>query len=267
VTGPAASDSTSSSDVEGDGDVDTDVGLDVLADAEADRRLVVNADDLGLSDGVNAGILHAARHGIVTSTSLMVRMPAAVAAACAARAMPGLSVGLHLDLAEWVHDGQQWQPLYQVVDTGDADAVAAELTRQLQRFEQLVGRPPSHLDSHQHVHRSEPVHGLLVAAGRRLGVHVRSEPGAPAHRGDFYGQTGTGEPYRSAISVRALCDLISSLSPGLTELGCHPGFSDDLDSVYALEREVEARVLCAPEVLGAVRAAGVRLVPMPPAGT
>ena len=233
---------------------------------DAARRLVVNADDLGLSDGVNAGILHAARHGIVTSASLMVRMPAAVAAVCAARALPGLSIGLHLDLAEWAYDGQQWQPLYQVVDTDDADAVAAELARQLQRFTHLMGRPPSHLDSHQHVHRTEPVHALLRAAGQRLGVHVRGEPGAPVYRGDFYGQTGKGEPYRSAISVRALCDVIDALPPGLTELGCHPGFSDDLDSVYALEREVETRVLCAPEVLGAVRAAGVLLTAMPPLG-
>jgi predicted glycoside hydrolase/deacetylase ChbG (UPF0249 family) len=256
-------------DVDGALDLDPDVDPhgdpDPDCDVDGSRRLVVNADDLGLSDGVNAGILQAARHGIVTSASLMVRMPAAVAAACAARALPGLSVGLHLDLAEWVHDGEQWQPLYQVVDTGDADAVAEEVTRQLHRFDQLVGRPPSHLDSHQHVHRSEPVHGLLVAAGRRLGVHLRSQPGAPAYRGDFYGQTGKGEPYRSAISVRALCDLIATLPPGLTELGCHPGYSDDLESVYALEREVEARVLCAPEVLGAVRAAGVRLTAMPPA--
>jgi hypothetical protein len=72
-------------------------------------------------------------------------------------------------------------------------------------------------------------------------VPVRGEPGAPAYRGDFYGQSGKGEPYRSAISVRALCEVITSLPPGVTELGCHPGFSDDLESVYALEREVETR--------------------------
>jgi predicted glycoside hydrolase/deacetylase ChbG (UPF0249 family) len=229
------------------------------------RRLVVNADDLGLSRGVNAGILHAARHGIVTSASLMVRGEAAVDAATAVRALPGLSVGLHLDLAEWEHDGTQWRALYEVVDTDDAAAVAAELHRQVARFVELVGRPPTHLDSHQHVHRSEPVRALVRAEGDLLGVPVRSEDGAPAYRGDFYGQTGKGEPYRSAISVAALRELVATLPDGTTELGCHPGFSDDLVSVYALEREVEARVLCAPEVLAAVVAAGVQLVPMPAA--
>ena len=226
------------------------------------RLLVVNADDLGLSAGVNAGVLHAARHGIVTSVSLMVRAAAAADAARAVRALAGLSVGLHLDLAEWLHDGTAWRPVYQVVDTDDADAVAAELERQLDRYTALVGRPPTHLDSHQHVHRSEPVRSLVVAAGARLGVPVRGISPQIAYRGDFYGQSGKGEPYRQAISVAALCSVIETLPAGLTELGCHPGFSDDLDSVYALEREVEARVLCDPMVLEAVRRAGVRLVPM-----
>ena len=230
----------------------------------AERRLVVNADDLGLTEGVNDGIVFAARHGIVTSASLMVRGCGAEHAAAAVQALPGLSVGLHLDLAEWAHDGEQWLPLYEVVDTADAVAVAAEVAVQLERFSRLVGRPPTHLDSHQHVHRSEPVHGLLLAAGARLGVPVRSSSDVVAYRGDFYGQTGKGEPYREAITVDALCQVIADLPPGTTELGCHPGFSDHLDSVYALERDVEARVLCAPEVLQAVRAAGVRLVAMPP---
>lgn len=228
------------------------------------RLLVVNADDLGLSEGVTEGILHCARHGIVTSASLMVRAPGAEHAGQAVQALPGLSVGLHLDLAEWAHDGVEWRPLYEVVDTADADAVAAEIATQLDRFTRLVGRPPTHLDSHQHVHRSAPVQDLLVAAGARLGVPVRSCTDGITYRGDFYGQTGKGEPYRTAITVAALCEVITGLPAGTTELGCHPGFSDHLDSVYALERDVEARVLCAPEVLQAVRAAGVTLVPMPP---
>ena len=231
--------------------------------APGERLLVVNADDLGLSVGVNAGILHAARYGIVTSASLMVRGAAAAEAARSVRALPGLSVGLHLDLAEWVHDGQQWQPLYEVVDPDEAGAVAAELGRQLDRFVALVGRTPTHLDSHQHVHRSEPVRSLVLAAGARLGVPVRGEDPTLAYRGDFYGQTGKGEPYRQALTAAALIAVLESVPVGRTELGCHPGFSDDLESSYALEREVEVRVLCDPAVLAAVGRAGLRLVPMP----
>jgi predicted glycoside hydrolase/deacetylase ChbG (UPF0249 family) len=226
------------------------------------RLLVVNADDFGLSAGVNAGILQAARHGIVTSASLMVRAPAAAEAARAVQPRTGLSVGLHLDLAEWMHDGSQWLPLYQVVDTDDAEQVSDEIDRQLASFYRLVGRAPTHIDSHQHVHRVEPVRSLVSALGARLGVPVRGATPGIEYRGDFYGQTGRGEPYREAITVEALCAVIRTLPPGFTELGCHPGYSDGLVSVYALEREAEARVLCEPAVLDEVRGADVKLVSM-----
>ncbi len=62
--------------------------------------LVVTADDLGYSEGVDRAILHAHREGIVRSTSLLVTFPRAAEAAALARAEPGLEVGLHLDLVE-----------------------------------------------------------------------------------------------------------------------------------------------------------------------
>ncbi len=55
------------------------------------RRLIVNADDFGLSAGVNEGIVEAHVSGIVTSTSLMVDRPAAAGAAGLAREHPALS--------------------------------------------------------------------------------------------------------------------------------------------------------------------------------
>src|SRR5690242_9856069 len=99
------------------------------------RRLVVNADDFGLSPAVNLGILRAHAEGIVTSTSLMVRQPAAEAAAEDARTVPALSVGLHVDLAEWeVRDGE-WCTRYRWVDPDDVDAVGGEVQSQLVLFE------------------------------------------------------------------------------------------------------------------------------------
>ena len=66
------------------------------------RILIVNADDLGLSGGVNRGIARAHDEGIVTSASAMVRRDAIEEAAELARSRPALSVGLHVDLSEWV---------------------------------------------------------------------------------------------------------------------------------------------------------------------
>ena len=87
----------------------------------AKRYLIVNADDFGLSEGVNRGIIRAHEQGILTSASLMVRWPAAAEAARYAAQHPRLSVGLHLDLAEWVYRDDQWVPRYQVVPPDDAE--------------------------------------------------------------------------------------------------------------------------------------------------
>src|SRR5215469_1972759 len=119
------------------------------------RHLIVNADDFGLSAGVNRGIIECAGHGILTSASLMVRWPAAAEAAAYAKQNRAISVGLHVDLGEWVFRDGEWVLLYRVVDTDDALAVKEEIHRQVAEFRRLVGRPPSHLDSHQHVHRKE----------------------------------------------------------------------------------------------------------------
>src|SRR5688572_12479651 len=106
------------------------------------RYLIVNADDFGLSEGVNRGILRAHDEGIVTSASLMVRHPAAAVAAAEAKRRRRLSVGLHLDLGEWVYRDGTWQTVYELVPSDDPDAVAAEVSRQCDAFIELLARPP-----------------------------------------------------------------------------------------------------------------------------
>jgi len=221
--------------------------------------LIVNADDFGQSRGINQGVVIAIERGIVTSASLMVRWPAAAEAAAFARCRPQLSLGLHLDLGEWVYRDGNWNPAYQVVDTESAAAVAAELSRQLDSFRRLVGRPPTHLDSHQHVHRHEPVRSIVIAAAAELGVPLRDHTSTVRYCGAFYGQTGTGEPLPANITVEALVDVLAGLPPGCTELGCHPGIAEGTPSVYNRERAVEVQVLCDPAVRAAIATKGIRL--------
>ncbi len=223
------------------------------------RQLIVNADDFGLSPGVNHGILAAHTDGVVTSTSLMVRGAAAAEAAALARAHPRLGLGLHIDLGEWAFRGGEWVELYRVVPLEEA-AVAVEVARQLDQFRRLVGREPTHLDSHQHVHRKEPVRQVVAAVGARLGVPVRHETPEVRHCGEFYGQDGEGRPYPHLITVDALIALVGRFGPGVTELGCHPGEGDLPDTMYVRERGDEVRTLCDPRVRAAVRALGSELI-------
>jgi predicted glycoside hydrolase/deacetylase ChbG (UPF0249 family) len=227
------------------------------------RHLVVNADDFGLSPGVNAGIVHAHEHGIVTSASLMVRQPAAETAAAYARARPALGLGLHVDLGEWAFRDGQWRAFYERVPPHDATAVEAEVHRQLERFRTLLGRDPDHFDSHQHVHRREPAGSVLDALARRLGLPLRGA-GQIAFRGDFYGQTDDGESLPNQISIDALLALFDRLPPGATEMACHPGFVDDDDplggTVYRSARNAEVAVLCDARVRAGVAARGIALM-------
>jgi chitin disaccharide deacetylase len=223
------------------------------------RVLIVNADDFGLSSGVNRGIARAHDEGIVTSASAMVRRDAIEEAAELAQGWPRLSIGLHVDLSEWVYRDGEWAPLYEVVVAEDREAVEAEVAAQLSRFVALFGGQPTHLDSHQHRHLEEPVRSVVVEAGERLGIPVRSCTPGIEYRGDFYGQTAEGEPYPEAITVDSLVRLISSLPAGVTELGCHPAAEPEEESTYSSERPLELEVLCDPRVRGAVHETDIEL--------
>jgi predicted glycoside hydrolase/deacetylase ChbG (UPF0249 family) len=223
------------------------------------KYLIVNADDFGLSEGVNRGIIEAAESGIVTSASLMVRQPAAAAAAAYARTTSRISVGLHLDLGEWFFRDGEWLPLYSVVPTDNAKAVAQEAARQVAEFRQLIGRNPTHLDSHQHVHRNEPVLSIAKAHANDLGIPLRDFSAKIRYCGDFYGQTGEGEHWPEGISLSNLKKILAGLPEGITELGCHPGYGDGLATAYRIERAMETEILCDSALRSILKELGLEL--------
>jgi len=223
------------------------------------RQLIVNADDFGQSGGINRGVIEAHEKGIVTSASLMVRWPAAEEAARYARAHPHFSVGLHLDLCEWSYSDSVWSPLYEVVRIDDANGIKEEVAKQIDSFVHLVGRTPTHFDSHQHVHRSEPVRSIMIETARRFGVSLRDFSDEVKYCGRFYGQAANGYPYPEGISAQALIECLRSLPTGITELGCHPGWPDDLNSMYTNERRRELEVLCDPAIRATINQEGIQL--------
>lgn len=218
----------------------------------SERVLIVNADDFGASEGINRGIVEAHTDGIVTSTSLMVTGSVVAGAVALARAHPELGIGLHLDL-----DGEQADP---DLDPSDTAAVRAELARQLEVFGELMGRPPTHVDSHHHIHRRpeiEPIARELVAP---LGIPLR-EDGRVTFVGGFYGQWEWQVTDLHHVSPEFLIWILrNEVGEGWTEVSCHPGYvSDDFTSVYLTEREAELQTLTDPSVRAEIEAAGIRL--------
>jgi chitin disaccharide deacetylase len=216
------------------------------------RCVVVNGDDLGVSPGVNRGIAEVHRRGPLTSASLMVNMPASQDGARLARDLPGLSVGLHANLTD--ASGRA------LVDLGTGASCRAVLQQQLDRFQVLVGRPPTHLDSHHNLHRNPRLLPYFLEAAGRYGLPLR-EHSPVRYLPSFYGRWG-GEMHPEQISVHSLIGLLETeVSAGVTELSCHPGYCDpQLRSSYRMEREVELRTLCDPAVQEVLSAQQIRLV-------
>lgn len=207
------------------------------------RYLIVNGDDFGITPGVTRGILEAHRRGILTSTSLMVNRPAAAFAAALARETPELSVGLHLE-----REGRA------VID------VQAALDHQLQLFEELIGRQPTHLDSHRDWHQQPSVLPPVLRLAQRLGVPVRGHSSVTS-LGQFYGHWA-GEDHPEQVSVESLLGMLASgVKRGIHEIICHPGYVDrHLDSSYLAVRETEVETLCDPRVREALDRGGIRLI-------
>lgn len=216
------------------------------------RKLIVNADDFGQSPGINRGIIQAFEQGILTSVSLMVRYPAAIEAAAYAKKNPALGIGLHVDLGEWFYNNGEWIPLYEVVSLDNKQQVEKEVVNQLNTFYQLMGRKPTHIDSHQHVHQRENVRTVFIELAQKLNVTLRGCSRQVNYCGDFYGQCFDGSPYHEGISVGALKAIILKLPEGLTEMACHPGLNNDVETMYRVEREKEVDTLCDMRIREAV---------------
>jgi predicted glycoside hydrolase/deacetylase ChbG (UPF0249 family)/glycosyltransferase involved in cell wall biosynthesis len=223
------------------------------------RLLVVNADEFGRSPGINRGIVQAHRKGVVTSASAMVRRPAAEEAARLSREAPTLEVGLHLDLGEWHYQRGRWVQVERVVAMDDEAAVSREAERQLARFRRLFGRDPTHLDSHQNAHRTEPLRSVLLTMAEQLEVPLRHFTEGIFVCSEFYGQTSRGGPFPEGVSRARLLRILEALPAGVTELVCHPGHPDREAGPYGTERELELRALTDPELPDVLRRTGIEL--------
>jgi hopanoid biosynthesis associated protein HpnK len=162
------------------------------------RRLIINADDFGLTSGVNHAILEAHGHGVVTSATLMANASAFAGAVAMAQSAPRLGVGCHVVLVDGspvlaasqiprLVDEQNGARLRQGLSSFvllaisgrlDPDQIEAEATEQIRKL-QSAGIAVSHLDTHKHTHFLPQVLRPLLRAAQACGIRAVRNPIEP----------------------------------------------------------------------------------------
>jgi chitin disaccharide deacetylase len=161
------------------------------------RRLIINADDFGLTAGVNRAIAEAHSSGVVTSTTLMAGAPAFWDAVRLIPNMPNLSVGCHIQLLDGtpllqphlvpslLHDGTRFRRTFAQLALAVARnrinpaEVEAEAVAQISRL-QSAGVRVSHVDTHKHAHIFPSILKPILRAARACGVHAVRNPFPPS---------------------------------------------------------------------------------------
>ncbi len=151
------------------------------------KAVIINADDFGLSPGVNRGILSGFRNGILTSTTLLANLPSFDDAVSLARENPDLPVGVHLSLL-WGRPVTDPSRIPTLVDRGgrfltsarqlaarcilsrvSVQDITTEFRNQIRKVLD-AGLHPTHLDTHKHIHCLPRIMRALISVAGRFGI-------------------------------------------------------------------------------------------------
>jgi chitin disaccharide deacetylase len=153
------------------------------------KSLIVNADDLGWTEGVNRGIAEAHRNGLVTSTSLLANGPAFASALKIANSNPELGVGVHLNLSDGAptadpakvrgllnesgqFEGDTQSHLLRIATRGlNLNEVEHEWDAQIQKVRDS-GIAPTHLDGHKHVQMLPGLFEIALRLAKKHGIRA-----------------------------------------------------------------------------------------------
>lgn len=195
------------------------------------KQLILNADDFGLTRGVNEGIVRAHRDGILTSTTLMAGGRAFDDAVARSKAAPNLGVGCHLVLV----GGRAISPPEEIPSLADASGnfpptlpqfvakvssgavrptdIERELRAQIEKI-RCAGIEPTHVDTHKHTHVHPVVMNVLGRVAREMGITRVRRP-AEELAASWETQSATGRSWSrlaSAAAVRAATPWFQSLA-------------------------------------------------------
>ncbi|MBW5827168.1 chitin disaccharide deacetylase [Yersinia kristensenii] len=246
-----------------------------------EKLLIVNADDFGLCKGQSYGIIEAFRHGIVSSTTAMMNCADIYHAAELSQQNPALPVGMHFVLTygrpltampSLVDDnGELGKWLWARAEAGELnlDEIAQELAAQFDKFITVFGRPPTHIDSHHHVHMLPQIYPLIESFAHENSLPLRvdrqdaQQQNTVLHQprstewfdAGFYGENLTEQ------SFLQLLDYTDQNTINSVEVMCHPAFIDKIlmTSGYCYPRLTELDILTSPVLKQTIADRGYRL--------
>jgi predicted glycoside hydrolase/deacetylase ChbG (UPF0249 family) len=247
-------------------------------------ELIVNADDFGYTPGVTRGTVRAHREGIVTAATMMANAPDSAGAGRAARETKTLDIGVHLvftygrpllpaaRVASLLNDRGTFWSVDDLMRRGapKAEEALAEGRAQYAKVRELIGREPSHIDTHHWVHDLPPLEDAVLELAKETRAAARTHDGRQRARYRDAGVRTTDRFVREfqhtgKIGVERLVVLLEALAEeaGTIELMCHPGEPDEAllkGSTYAAERGVELETLTNAEVREAIARLKINLV-------
>ena len=238
------------------------------------KRLIINADDFGFTRDVNAGIAHAHRAGVLTSTTLMANGAGFDDAVRLAKETPTLDIGAHLVLVQGnsLLDGR---PLPETPRQLLGALVRHKLNVYFELKAQIekilaTGLRLSHLDSHKHTHLVPSVFRVVVNLAYEFGIpYVRSPLGIPYYRRLARGRNikmtdhFLGFRLTGSLTEETFAKALEQLPEGTTEFMCHPGYLGD-ELRQARTRLKESRVkeleaLTSPHIRELISGKGIEL--------
>lgn len=221
------------------------------------KKVIINADDFGMSFGNTIGILYAHDKGIVTSTSCMINMPYAEFALKEAKKYPNLGVGIHLNITvgqaltkgkkSFTDDEGNFinKKLYPDGNPhADKDELYEEWKAQIEKFIKVAHKKPTHIDSHHHVHLLPWHIEVVKKLANEYDLPIRQTLQID-YRYEYIPFTEAWYGFKN-ITIEKMQDIILK-SQGNIEIMCHPALIDqelyDTTS-YSLERMKELSLLC-----------------------
>lgn len=242
----------------------------------SNKYLIINADDFGFSHGINLAVVKGFKAGTITSTTLMVNMPFAEEAGELTKEHD-LSVGIHLNLTAGTNFFTENTGLFGkegkvnrlrkatgALTEDDMVRIIAEYEKQLEEFNTLVGKMPTHVDHHHNLQR---IPGYNEVYAEFLKKHSFPARILASKFDDFVNIPHPDRLVKNFfidedLTLENFTNILGSITPGVTEIITHPSVKtgETLDSYTDIPRSKQLEILLDPVILEKVAENNIELV-------